>query len=374
MIPRSTTLTGQGRQIRQRAIWGVAVLFVLVLLAVAFAMLDRSTVVDGATGSSFVTTATGLAALHDTLERAGRHPSRIQQPLSPAAMESLDAYLVSDVEFAQYAEIEMSALAGFVEAGGRILVLGVPPRALVDAFDIDLAWSGTPVGVVAVSVPLEHTSTLDASRFGSFARDHGGASLAGSPTADLVVRFTRGEGEIMFIADSSLAHNTTVGNADNIDLFGDLLTGRIGFDEYRHGYDDTPATGLISAAPGNWFGAGVLGVFVLALALVSYGRRFGTIEPQGRELVPERSTFIDSVARSMRRAGGSLPVVPLRKALQRELGLAADATTGDLRAAARARGVPADILIGIESASATEQLHALDRTLATLFTRRGTHS
>lgn len=374
MIPRSTTLTGQGRLIRQRVIWGVAVLAVLLILAVAFAMLDRSTVVDGPTGSSFVTTATGLAALHDTLERAERQPSRIQQPLSPAALESLDAYLVSDVEFAQYTEAELSALAGFVEAGGRVLVLGVPPRALVQAFDIDLDWSGTPVGVVPVSVPLEHTSTLDASRFGSFARDHGGASLAGSPDADLVVRFARGEGEILFIADSSLAHNSTVGRADNIDFFGDLLTGQIGFDEYRHGYDDTPATGLISAAPGNWSGAGVLGVFVVAIALISYGRRFGTVEPQARELVPDRSTFIDSVARSMRRAGGTLPAVPLRRALHRELGLAADATIGDIRAAARARGVPADILIGIESASHTDQLHALDRTLATLFTRRGTPS
>lgn len=371
MIPRSTTLTGQGRQIRQRVEWGVAVLVVLVLLAVAFAMLDRSTVVDGPSGSSFVTTATGLAALHDTLERAGRDPSRIQQPLSPAVMESFDAYVVSDVEFGQYTDVEVSALAGFVRAGGRILVLGVPPRPLVDAFEVDLGWSGTPVGVVGVSVPLEHTSTLDASRFGSFARDHGGASLAGSPTADLVVRFTRGEGEIVFIADSSLAHNGTVDRADNIDFFGDLLAGRIGFDEYRHGYDDTPATGLISAAPGNWFGAGVLGVFVVALALVSYGRRFGTIEPADRELVPDRSTFIDSVARSMRRAGGTLPAVPLRRALHRELGLATDATIDDLRAAARARGVPADILTGIESARDTEQLHALDRTLATLFTRRG---
>lgn len=370
MIPESTTLTDEGRRVRGRLLWAAATLVGLVALAFAFVFFDRSTVVDGPSGSSYVTTATGLAALHETLERDGRAPIRLQRLLSAGGLTEADNYLVSDVEFGQFTDVELTTVSRFVDGGGTAFVLGVPPRALVDAFGVNLSWAGSTIGTADVTAPLEHTETLDASRFGAFEPGHRGEVLAGTDSADLVVAFRHGEGTVVFVADSSLAHNATIDRADNVDLFGDLLSGRTAFDEYRHGYDDTPSTGLISSAPGNWTGAGILGGVVLLLGIVSYGRRFGSAEPTDRQLVPDRSTYIDSVARSMRRTGDELPVGPLREEVARRLRLPPDAAVADILDAARRQGLGDDDLAGMDRAGA-DQAYALDRTLATLSKTRG---
>lgn len=371
MIPESTTITEEGRRMRGRLLWAVATLVGLVALTFAFVFFDRSTVVDGPTGSSYVTTATGLAALHETFERDGRNPVRLQRPLASSELANVDNYLVADVEFGQFADVELTAVSRFVEGGGTALILGVPPRPLVDAFGVDLSWTGSTVGIADVTAPLAHAETLDASRFGAFEPVHNGAVVAATDSADLVVSFSHGDGTVVFVADSSLAHNATVDRADNVDLFGDLLSGRTAFDEYRHGYDDTPSTGLISSAPGNWTGAGILGAVVLILGLVSYGRRFGRTEPTDRRLVPDRSTYIDSVARSLRRAGGDLPDGPLREEVARKLRVPPDADVAEISEAARRLGLGDDELAGIERAG-SDQAFALDRTLAKLSNMRGT--
>ena len=372
MIPRSTTLTEQGRLVRGRLLWGLGTLTAVLALAFAFIALDRSTVVDGPAGSSFATTATGTAALHDTLARVGRDPVQLREPLSPRVLDGVDSYLVTDVDFGQFDESELDALQAFVAGGGTAMIGGIPPRPVLDAFDVDLEWSGTPVGEVPVLWPLPNAETVHASRFGSFEPGHAGELIAGSSDRHLAVLFVHGTGVVVFVADSSVGHNATIDRADNVDFLGDLLDGRPGFDEYRHGYDDTPAGGLLAAAPGNWSGALVLGGIVLVLALVSYGRRFGPIEPERRELVPDRSTYIDAVARSLRRRGGTIPTGPLRLAVIRRLRLTPDATGADIAEAAQRIGLPADLTAALADGG-TENPQVMDRALATLSTRRGHH-
>jgi hypothetical protein len=372
MIPRSTTLTAQGRRARERLLWGLGALVALIALAFAFVALDRSTVVPGPTGSSFATTATGTAALHDTLARVGREPVRLLEPLSPALLAEVETYLVSDVDFGQFEEPELHALRAFVESGGLALIVGLPPRGVLESFDVELQWSGTPVGAVGVHEQLPNAVTVHASRFGSFDPNHAGDPIAGSSDRDLAVRFDRGAGSILFVADSSIGHNATVDQADNVDFFGDLIVGRAGFDEYRHGYSNASTGGLVAAAPGNWSGALVLGGIVLVLALVSYGRRFGPVEPENRQLVPDRSTYIDAVARSLRRTRGAIPVEPMRAAVLRRLRLAPDASSGDIAEAARRVGLPPDLADALAHGGA-QDAQVMDRALATLSTRRGPH-
>ena len=370
MIPRSTTLTEEGREVRGRLLWGLAALAVLLALAFAFITLDRSTVVDGPAGSSFATTATGTAALHDTLQRVGREPVRLLDPLATNLLGGVDTYVVSDVEFGQFEESEMNALRTFVENGGTAMISGIPPRAVLEAFDVELEWSGASVGDVPILSALPNAGTLHASRFGSFDPGHSGQPIAGSPDRHLAVTFERGAGTVIFVADSSVGHNATIGLADNVDFLGDLIEGRPGFDEYRHGYQNASAGGLLRAAPGNWPGALALGVVVLLAALVSYGRRFGPVEPERRELVPDRSTYIDAVARSMRRAGGTIPVGPLRLAVIRRLRLTPDADDRNIAEAARRVGVPPGLADEL-GRGGTQNARVMDRALATLSTRRG---
>ena len=365
MIPESSTITQEGRRLRESILWGVATLVVLLVLAFLFLSLDRSTVVDGPTGSSFVTTATGLAALHDVLDRDGRDPGRLQSPL--VALDEFDVYLVSDVDFASFEPAELAVLGDFVEAGGTAVLLGLPARAMLQAFDIDIEWVGRAVGTVPVDNRDGHT--IEGARFGGFSPGHTGRVLAGSAARDLAVAFDRGDGTVILIADSSVAHNATIARVDNIDFLGGILEGRTLFDEFRHGFDDTPATGLITAAPGNWSGAAALGGIVLAMALFSYGRRFGPVEPRGRDLAPDRSIFVDSVARSLRRAKTPIPLKPLQQAVRRELGLAPDADPAKLMAAARREGVD-DTLVDALDSDGVELAMALDHTLAALTNRR----
>ena len=371
MIPRSTTLTEEGRRIRGRLLWGLGTLVALGVLAFAFIALDRSTVVDGPTGSSFATTATGTAALHDTLDRVGREPVRIQEPLSAGVLGRVDTYAVFDVEFGQFDESELGTLLAFVESGGTALIVGIPPNALLGVFDLELDWSGTSVGEVPVRVPLPHASIVQASRFGSFVPDHSGETLAGSEERDLAVRFDRGSGSVVLVADSSVGHNASIAQADNVDFLGDLIEGRVGFDEFRHGYQSSSTGGLLAAAPGNWSGALVLGGIVLVVALISYGRRFGPVEPGGRELVPDRSTYIDAVARSLRRADGPIPAGPIRQAVTRRLRLTPEAMPDDIAAAARRLGLPPDLVDALEHGRADARV--MDRALAQLSNRRGHH-
>lgn len=369
MIPRSTTITPQGRALRQRVVWGVGSALVLVVLAVVFTRLDRSTVVDGPAGSSHVTTATGLAGLYEVFARDGRRPARLERPLSAAELDGFDTYLVADVDLTGFEAVELAALAEFVEGGGSAVVLGLPPGPLLDTFEIDVEWTGRAVGTASVDAPLPDVSTVAGTRFGAFRPGHGGQVLAGTGSQHLVVSFARGDGTVFLVADSSIGHNATIDQADNVDLLGGLMTGRTLFDEHRHGYDDTPATGVLSAAPGNWIGAMILGGLVLGLALVSYGRRFGPVEPRDRVLAPDRSVFIDSVARSLRRAGPPLPTGPLEAAMRRELGLAPDATMTEVAARAGREGVEPRIVADLESGGSELPL-ALDHALATLTTRR----
>jgi hypothetical protein len=371
MIPRSTTLTDSGRRLRSAILWAVAAVVVLVALAFVFDALDRSTVVSGPDGSSHVTTATGLAALHEVLDRDGRRPIRMTRPITQAALDEADAYVVADARLPRYDKAELIALDRFVHEGGTAVVLGVPPPALLDVFEVELDWVGRQVGEVEVDPPLPDAATIDGSRFGAFTRTHEGRRVAGSTDVDLAVAFDRGAGSILFVADSSVAHNGTIDQADNIDFLGGLLIDRTLFDEFRHGYDDTPATGLISAAPGNWTGAFTVGIVVLVLVLASYGRRFGPVEPRDRVLAPDRKEFIDAVARSIRRTGSDPPLEAVKIAVRRELGLTPDAPSEDVTRRIKQEMLPPEVSDAL-AGEGRESAFVLDRALASLTNRRRT--
>ncbi|HSJ29234.1 MAG TPA: DUF4350 domain-containing protein [Acidimicrobiia bacterium] len=370
MIPRSTTLSDDGRRLRRGLVWAAGALTALLIAVIVFAALDRSTIVDGPSGSSFVTTATGTAALHDALDRLGRDPRRIGRPLTAEVLDGLGSYLLADSEFGNFDQVERAALRGFVERGGVAVILGVPPGAILATFDVDAAWRGRPVGEADVVDPSSPARAVLGARFGSFQTGHDGVALASGPDGDLAVAFPRGDGSVVLIADSSLAHNATVLLADNAIFLEHVLIGPTGFDDYRHGFDDRPADGLLGAAPGNWSGAVMLGAVVLVLALTSYGRRFGAIEPRERVSAPDRSLFLDSVARSLRRSKGPLPLDPLEAAVAHRLGLPADADGAALADRAERAGVPA-ALVGRLADPDGDRAAVLDQTLATLMTTRG---
>lgn len=363
MMGPSTTITPQGRALRSRMLWAAAAGVALVALSFVFTVVDRGTVVDGPTGSTFVTTATGTAALFETLDRVGRDTMRVTTPISSEALRGLDTYVVADQATAAFQPGEIDALVEFREAGGTVVVLGPPPTELTAAFGIDVEWSAETVGEAEIAVPTAHVTRLEAPRFGAFTPGHAGTVLAGSAAGDLVVSFDG----VVLISDGAVAHNATVDLADNVDFLGALLTGRVGFDEFHHGFREGSANGLLDAAPGNWEGASLMAAVALVVILVSYGRRFGSPEPSDRALAPDRAVFLEAVGRALRRVGGALPVAPLREAVWHRLGVGPDAAADEV--ARRARQLGLDDPLADEVATGQDPT-ALDRALAATSTRR----
>jgi hypothetical protein len=322
MIPRSTTLTAHGRRARERLLWGLGALVAFIALAFAFVALDRSTVVDGPTGSSFATTATGTAALHDTLARVGREPVRLLEPLSPALLLGSRDLPRLRRRVRPVRRVRTPRPAGFRrERGLGPVRRPIRPRAILESFDVELQWSGTPVGAVGstgrcpMPSPCTHPDSAHSilstrvirSRARPIVTSPSGSTgepdrSSSWPTRPSVTTPRRPGGQRRL---SRRSHR----RACRLRRIPPRVLERL----HR---------GLVAAAPGNWSGALVLGGIVLVLALVSYGRRFGPVEPENRQLVPDRSTYIDAVARSLRRTRGAIPVEPMRAAVLRRLRLA----------------------------------------------------
>ena len=261
----------------------------------------------GPRSSSVATGADGLRAFADLLRVDGRAVERRRDAVRDGERPPPGSTLVIAEPEVVLPE-DLAAAAGFVDAGGRLLVIGKGAlpyvRRLVDP---GTGW-----------VPTD------------------GGRWAG-PTLRPVVH--DGSGRVAALADPSVLQNgglTENGHAAlGLDLVGPSR--RVVFAEH-----DRLEAG--SVFPAHWIRALVVAVAAVLLFLWSAGVRFGPPELPGRELPPPRRRFVDALAVSVDRAGSPATVLrPLqqraRGRLARRLGLDADAGREQLDAAARRAGI-----------------------------------
>lgn len=372
MTVRSTTLTPEGRAIRRRLVVGAASFAGLVVLVTVISALSRSEVVDGPDGSSHVTTARGLAALFQTLERVGADAVRLERAVAAGDLRGAGAFVVADPDGTGYSPAEVQALRRFVEGGGTVILAGYrDPDLAAGLLGEDPAEAAGSAGPAAVLVPLAP---------GTPAADPAPRAVEAGPALPvvatppgagaLVATALVGEGLVHLVPDSSLLVNQFVGHPGNIGLAVRLTgTGRVIFDEYRHGFREADLGGLPSL-PGRWDRVTRLGAVVLLVALVVYGRRLGPPEPARLLPAPERRLYLESVARTLRRTRRPVAATaPVRRRavelVARRASLPPDAPPGVWEEAALGLGLTEEEAAAVLRPSPANLL-AADRALARL--------
>jgi hypothetical protein len=205
-----------------------------------------------------------------------------------------------------------------------------------------------------------------------------GLALVGDPA--IVEAYEHGEGEVVFIADSSILRNRALeANAPwVVSIIGD---GPIRFDEVRHGFEATAPsenpTSLLAALPDDIRNVVFLLLPVVLLGLVVGGRRFGPPEATERTLAPPRRELVDAVAGLLGRmpdgTGAAQPISDrLRTVVARQSGVDHGADDAILLNAAPGIGVDPERLRPALNPRDEEAIIQAQRLLAELSEREHT--
>ncbi|WP_445147712.1 DUF4350 domain-containing protein [Baekduia sp. Peel2402] len=221
----------------------------VVLLVVATVLGRAPERPKGPAGSSYATSAGGLAAYADLLQRAGHDVRRVRAPLDERRPRVGETVVVVDGR--PLPQDERRALREHVRAGGRAILGGSAARAL------------------------------------------GGAAASGERRL--------GRGTLVVLPGAVALRNATLGVGDHA-AEALMLAGppqrRVAFVESVHGYRER--TGLAALPRSVRTCLILLGVAALAF-LILRGCRLGPPEPPGRDLPPPRRVHVEALAAALAR-------------------------------------------------------------------------
>ncbi len=293
----------------------VATFVVLGLLGEAFAPAPQ-----GPSGSSYATSAGGVAAWAQLLGDDGHPVSRLRSPLASAHLNAGSTLVVLG---GPAPDAAAAPLRRFVSAGGHLVIGGGDPTAALAAivgdpptFERRAVPIAHPVAALPVVAGVRRVQTAGGGAF-TGVTGSSRAALAGAGGTLLVVA-ARGRGEVVALADPSAVENRLLASADDAQLALDLAGGPgrpVVFDEALHGY--TRATGL-AAFPGRWW------VTIAGLALaagawaLARGRRLGPAQRPDPAPVPPRAAYVEAMARALVRGRDRAGLVELARDRDRD--------------------------------------------------------
>ncbi len=350
------------------AVVSVVALNVAVLVG---ALLDRSEVVEGPAGSSYVTAPDGVAAWYELLRRRGVDVRRLRLPVDASTLADAGTFVVVEPGVAAFAPSELDALRRFVEDGGTVVVAGNVDAATVERLvDFDPGWD--PAGDETISpwgAPPGGPGEVRAAGFGSWDRAGPGLPVLGG-ARPVALTFGVGDGIVHLVADGSVFANWALAYPGNARYAAGVVgDGPVVFDEFRHGYTEAR-----SALPAAWRRTWPLLAFVVLVGLYAAGRRLVPAQETTRDLGPGRERYVESVAGLLVRAGDPTATLPALRAEARRLvatraGVAADADADRLEHAARRLGLDSRTVAAIMGGDDdTETLLAVHRAVASLRT------
>lgn len=296
-------LTAQGRRTRRILLALGALVVGANLMVWIGSLLGPQGAVSGPTGSSYVTTSDGSAALAGMLERLGAAIERARRPLDEVTLEG--TLVIVDAGAAEYGADELNAIDRFLGDGGTLVVAGqsdMMDRLLSDAPE----WRSAGADIALPTGSLGGIAGLDEVRlsgFGSLLLAEPDEAVLTSGELVLAARRPIGSGTLWWLADSGPVHNGLIGASDAAVFAAALVDpgAPVIFDEYRHGYRDD--AGFWDLLPERWRTTLVLAGVVIVIGLVAYGRRFGPPHDTRRSLPPGRETYLSAVAGILERSG-----------------------------------------------------------------------
>lgn len=280
----------------------------IVLLAYERGAIERGQQVS--VFSTYDTGPNGYRALYEVLAAAGLPVQRFEREIG--LLDSSVKTLVitgyeTDPNAQGFDKAGSDQLRRFAENGGRLVVID---EQFAGSQDIT-PGVGTSVAASAgsVAIPLAlnaYTNGIVKARgyMGmafAFKESHGIPLLA-KPNGIVAVWYRIGRGEVIAITAPALFGNAQLRNADNLRLAYNVLAGHgpIAFDEYVHGYKESPTMWAVlpAAVRGAVWIVGALALIALIGANVPFAPPYLPNPPDERD----SSHYITAIAELMRRS------------------------------------------------------------------------
>jgi hypothetical protein len=250
----------------------------------------------GPTSSSFSTGSKGARAWADLLADDHHPVRRLRTDLASAELDPADTVVLADP--GHLGDPQRSAVARFVAAGGRLVVVGTGSEQLVGATVGYVPESRFVEGSVRRWLTVPEVARARNLRGAGSAWEPGGpmVPVAGDAVgAPVVAVADAGRGRVVAVSDAALFWNENLSLADNAALALDVVGPRsrpVVFVESVHGYG---ATGFAAIPPSWKWGLAFLALAGVA-AIWSGGTRFGVPEPDVRVLRPPRRDHVEAIA------------------------------------------------------------------------------
>lgn len=299
-----------------RAILLIAGLFiVLVGLNFAFFLDTRDTEETELTGdrSSYRATPYGTLAFYTLLGESGNRVTRFEKPFTELKHDDPGTLIViAPPESRNPDEDELIAANKWVEDGGLLVIVDrdIHVRFGNAGVNTERAESASAVRTLQPTPLTRGVQHVELSEHATRIKvDSRSVTYhIGDDQAAVLADTQFGKGRVVLLTDPFIVANNGIERADNVILALNLLaerpSGKIGFDEYHHGYGSSGAGGGLMAyfrgTPVPWMmaQAGLIAV----LAVYSYGRRFGRPIPLRRERRTTNLEFVSSMANITRLA------------------------------------------------------------------------
>ncbi|NUR78181.1 MAG: DUF4350 domain-containing protein [Thermoleophilia bacterium] len=302
----------------------------------------------GPASSAYATGPDGAAAYATLLSEAGHDVVHERATPHAAQLEPGDTAVVLDPPFVL--RQDERALRSFLLRGGRLIASPGDSNWLERLVPQGPAAGGRGVARARPLAPVPEVravSTVATAGDDAWVNSHGALPVLGDADSSVLAIARAGAGRALLLADTSPLQNAYLGRADNAQ-FAAALGGpprrRVVFFEAYHGYGQ--ANGL-SAVPGRWKLALLLGAGAALVFMLARGRRLGPPEDEARAFAPARREYVDAVAATLARTREPREALAavheeLRTRVVRRASLRADASVDDLAAAASRLGLAAD--------------------------------
>jgi hypothetical protein len=323
----------------------------------------------GPTSSAYATGPDGDAAYATLLSDAGHDVVDERATPHAARLDPADTAVVLDPPFVLREDED--ALRSFLRRGGRLIASPGDSnwlQRLVPHAPADGAAGVTRARPLAPVPEVRAVTAVDAAGDAAWADTHGALPVLGDADSSVLAIARTGAGRALLLADASPLQNAFLGRADNA-RFAVALAGpprrRVVFFETYHGYGR--GSGL-SAVPGRWKLALLLGVGAALVFMLARGRRLGPAEDEARPFAPARREYVDAVAATLARTREprvALDAVrdELRTRIVRRASLRPDASEDELVAAASRLGLTAEEMQTLRRDAPFDEL-ALGRAFA----------
>jgi hypothetical protein len=319
---------------------------VLFLLIVGAAFLSPSTQTQQDFPTSYSTDSKGAKAFYLLLKETGYHVERWEDSPTELKGSKNTTLILADPKWVPTLD-ERRKFREFVSKGGRVITSGSFASFLIpeDKSAPEPLNSELPMTFKAL-VPSAYSRVapeISLAAPSSWGNRLSATPLYGDSKATVVVQYSYGQGEVIWMASSTPLTNAGVRESGNLSFMltavGDKKTTHVLFDEYFHGHRRSLIT-AISHKEIKWLF--VQFAVVAFFAVLTYSRRSGPVRALASETRLSPLEFVDTLGGLYEHAGASVVAVDVyyqrfRYWLTRRAGVAPNASIPELQQVVRDR-------------------------------------